>query len=135
MKLKIKATTPCVKYINATPDEQLEKMLEEVLEVSDAWKLFENEKNEENLVPLLMELLDVKACVNTAIAQLQLAVEDYNDGENEYEQKGMYKNATAVVTYKCLDDYISFKRCYKEAKRNVIAKNMVRGYYVLDERE
>lgn len=25
MKLKIKATTPCVKYINATPDEQLEK--------------------------------------------------------------------------------------------------------------
>lgn len=126
MKLKIKATTPCVKYIKATPDAQLEKMLEEVLEVSDAWKIFEEEKNEENLLPLLMELLDVKACVNTAIAQIEYAVKQSNDARANQCRSGS-------MLFQSIDKMVDFKQCQKKAKREVIKKNMARGYYVLSD--
>ena len=76
--MKIKATTPCYKFINATPDEQQDKLMEKVLEVSDAWKELQRDYNYENLKALLMELIDVKDCVNTAIAQLELYVEKEN---------------------------------------------------------
>lgn len=76
--MKIKATTPCYKFIDATPDEQQEKLLEEVLKVTNAWKVLNREYSYETLKSLLMELLDVKVCVNTAIAQLELYVEKEN---------------------------------------------------------
>ena len=40
MSMKIKATTPCYKFINASPEAQLEKIREELEEAAEAWATY-----------------------------------------------------------------------------------------------
>ena len=134
--MKIKATTPCYKFINATPDEQQDKLMEKVLEVSDAWKELQRDYNYENLKCLLMELLDVKACVNTAIAQLELSVEKEN-----LKQSALLAQISSAATMaeslqrmrEINSKQIIFECCLRDAKDAVVEKNMRRGYYLEDE--
>lgn len=108
MAIKIKATSPCMKFINATPDKQAAKLLEEVAEVCTAWANFEENKTRENLKKLFMELIDVKACVNTAIEQINRAAQ-------KAEADDM--------------NHLGYKALYHEAKECVVKKNLLRGYY------
>lgn len=129
--MKIKATTPCYKFINATPEEQIDKILEEVNEVDEAWAAFEYEKNKKNLQALLVELLDVKACVNTALAQIEefadkydkeiIKAQPHNISEDEY------------FTPNVVGKLLQFFSAYPAAKDAVIKKNMRRGYYLRPE--
>lgn len=133
--MKIKATTPCYKFIDATPDEQQEKLLEEVLEVTNAWKVLNREYSYETLKSLLMELLDVKACVNTAIAQLELYVEKEN-----LKQSTLLAQSAANATWaesvflirETNKKQIIFDCCLRDAKDAVVEKNLRRGYYLED---
>lgn len=100
---KIKATTPCYKFVKASPAEQLEKLHEELEEVAEAWKDYCENKNIRTLSHLLVELLDVKVCVNTAMAQLK-----HDDEVNLIN---------------------NYRYCLDEAKKYVVHKNMRRGYY------
>lgn len=72
-----------------------------------------------------MELTDVKACVNTAMAQIHKAVDVEND-------KRRAKNATGEGKYTALLDFRIVKYYAKEA---VIEKNLRRGYYIEDGEE
>lgn len=119
MSLKIKATTPCYKFINASPDEQLAKLREEVEEVAQAWKAYSEDKTAENLQQLLVELFDVKACVNTAMAQI------HRDNDNE-NRKRATENKTDHSKHILLLDFRHYKW---RAKEKVIDKNLRRGYY------
>lgn len=96
--MKIKATTACYKFRDATPEEQIAKIKEELAEVEAAYTGFKKEQTEDKLLALMTEIIDVKACCNTFVYQLT------ND------------NCEAFM--------ISIK-----AKREVINKNLARGYY------
>lgn len=136
--MKIKATTPCYKFIDATPDEQQEKLLEEVLKVTNAWKVLNREYSYETLKSLLMELLDVKACVNTAIAQLELYVEKEN-----LKQSALLAQISSTATMaeslqrmrEINSKQIIFECCLRDAKDAVVEKNMRRGYYLEDKEQ
>lgn len=119
MSLKIKATTPCYKFINASPDEQLAKLREEVEEVAQAWKAYFADKTAENLQQLLVELIDVKACVNTAMAQI------HRDNDNENRKRTAKNRADHSKHIPLLD----FRHYKWRAKGKVIDKNLRRGYY------
>ncbi len=131
MKIKIKATTPCYKFINATPEAQIDKIREEVEEVAAAWAEFKADKNQENLKNLLMELLDVKACVNTALVQIEQAAYKYDkeiikaQPHNMSEDEYFGKNGVGKL--------LQFFSAYPAAKDAVIKKNMRRGYYLKPE--
>ncbi len=133
--MKIKATTPCYKFIDATPDEQQDKLLEEVLEVTDAWKELQRDYNYENLKALLMELLDVKACVNTAIVQLDRYVMKENLKISEKIKQlpassDMFSDALKIRALN--ESQIIFNSCLRDAKDAVVEKNLRRGYYLED---
>lgn len=68
--MKIKATTPCYKFRDATPEEQIAKIKEELAEVEAAYTEFKKVPTEDKLLALMMEIIDVKACCNTLIYQL-----------------------------------------------------------------
>lgn len=122
--MKIKATTPCYKFINALPNEQMDKILEEILEVGEAWRLYVADKSDTNLLPLLMELLDVKAAINTAIEQIKHDVIKNNSSFI----LGVTKSGDPA-------NYIDFISSYKNAKQSVIKKNVERGYYIMPTEE
>ena len=69
--MKIKATTPCYKFIDAKPRAQIEKIKEELAEVEEAYELYRKCCTDEQYVALLMEIIDVQACCKTFIAQLE----------------------------------------------------------------
>lgn len=137
--MKIKATTPCYKFIDATSDEQQEKLLEEVLEVTNAWKVLNREYSYETLKSLLMELLDVKACVNTAIAQLELYVEkeNYERSLRLVEASNANDNIGDTLTKirQLNSEQIIFDCCLRDAKDAVVEKNLRRGYYLEDKEQ
>lgn len=68
--MKIKATTPCYKFRDATPEEQIAKIKEELAEVEATYTEFKKVPTEDKLLALMMEIIDVKACCNTLIYQL-----------------------------------------------------------------
>lgn len=68
--MKIKATTPCYKFRDATPEEQIAKIKEELAEVEAACTEYKEMPSDVKLLALLMEIIDVKACCNTLIYQL-----------------------------------------------------------------
>lgn len=136
--MKIKATTPCYKFIDATPDEQQEKLLEDVLEVTNAWKVLNREYSYETLKSLLMELIDVKACVNTAIAQLEF----YTEKENLKQSALLAQSAANATLAESLQrmreankKQIIFDCCLHDAKDAVVEKNLRRGYYLEDKEQ
>lgn len=96
--MKIKATTPCYKFGDATPEEQIAKIKEELAEVEIAYIEFKKVPTEDKLLALMMEIIDVKACCNTFVYQLRK------------------NHALAFLAY-------------AQAKREVINKNLTRGYY------
>lgn len=100
--MKIKATTPCYKFRDATPEEQIAKIKEELAEVEAACTEFKEMPADITLLALLMEIIDVKACCNTLIYQLTI-------------------------------DNLGAFTIYAEAKEEVIAKNLARGYYFTPE--
>ena len=69
--MKIKATTPCYKFRDATPEEQIAKIKEELAEVEAAYTEFKKVLAEDKLLALMMEIIDVKACCNTFVYQLR----------------------------------------------------------------
>lgn len=129
--MKIKATTPCYKFINATPEEQIDKILEEVNEVDEAWAAFEYEKNKKNLQALLVELLDVKACVNTALAQIEEFADKYDKKIINAQPHNMSEDE--YFTPNVVGKLLQFFSAYPAAKDAVIKKNMRRGYYLRPE--
>ena len=68
--MKIKATTPCYKFRDVIPEEQIAKIKEELSEVEAAYTEFKKMPTERALLALLIEVIDVKACCNTLIYQL-----------------------------------------------------------------
>jgi hypothetical protein len=100
--MKIKATTPCYKFRDATPEEQIAKIKEELAEVEAAYTEFKKVPTEDKLLALMTEIIDVKACCNTFVYQLRK------------------KHALAFLAY-------------AKAKREVINKNLARGYYFTPE--
>lgn len=68
--MKIKATTPCYKFRDATLEEQIAKIKEELAEVEAACTEYKKMPSDVKLLDLLMEIIDVKACCNTLIYQL-----------------------------------------------------------------
>ena len=68
--MKIKATTPCYRFRDATPEEQIKKLKEELAEVEAAYAEFNEMPTEEKLLALMMEIIDVKACCSTFLYQL-----------------------------------------------------------------
>lgn len=119
MSLKIKATTPCYKFINASPEQQLAKIREEVEEVAQAWTAYSADKTEENLKKLFVELLDVKACVNTAMKQVEQSV--LKENVMRKKRNGDRKEGDKFIPY------ISNYGAKWRAKEEVIEKNMRRG--------
>lgn len=107
------------------PGSAAEKIREEVEKVAKAWATYSGDKTRANLLLLLMKLTDVKACVNTAMAQIHKAVDVEND-------KRRAKNATGEGKYTALIDFRIVKYYAKEA---VIEKNLRRGYYTEDGEE
>ena len=108
IELNIKATSPCIKFCKASLRDQVEKIKEEVLEVEEALEAFYTdgsvEEREEKVIPLLMEMYDVIACVNTMHKQLEVQYPSY---------------------------FSEAKRILAEA--SVLNKNMARGYYAAEE--
>lgn len=111
IEVKVKATSPCAKFLKANLRDQLQKIKEEVNEVEEALEGFLgcNDKKDYALKEaqaeiLLMEMYDVTACVNTLHAQLK------------YRFPGYFNEAKNAV-----------------AEAGVIQKNMARGYYALEE--
>ena len=108
IEVKIKATSPCAKFYNANPRDQLQKIKEEVLEVEEAYEAFYNanhkdctfERREEAAINLVMEMYDVVACVNTLYSQLK------------FKFPSTFDKKTEVA-----------------AELSVVNKNMARGYY------
>lgn len=108
IEVKIKATSPCAKFYNANPRDQLQKIKEEVLEVEVAYEDFYDanhkdctlEAREEAAINLVMEMYDVVACVNTLYSQLKCHYPSYFDKKTEVA-----------------------------AELSVVNKNMARGYY------
>ena len=105
MELRIQATSPCPKFLNANLRDQVQKIKSEVLEVEEAleeflkWRELDVEPTKDS-VKLLMEMYDVVVCVNTLNMQLK---HHYPD---------------------CFSTQIR-----EEAEEAVITKNMARGYY------
>jgi len=97
--MEIKATTPCYKFRDVKPEEQIAKLKEELAEVEEAYQRLKQNPNEyQKLVDLHMEIIDLKACCNTFVYQLRK------------------NHALAFLAY-------------AKAKREVINKNFARGYY------
>lgn len=69
--MKIKATTPCYKFRDATPEEQIKKLKEELAEVEAVYAEFKEMPTESRMCDLMMEIIDVKACCNTFVYQLR----------------------------------------------------------------
>lgn len=106
--MKIKATTPCYKFRDATPEEQIAKLKEELAEVEEAYQSLKQDPREyQKLVDLHMEIIDLMACCNTFIHQLR------------YRYRGVSMQHEFDAP--------------SEAARRVIAKNMTRGYYLSPE--
>ncbi len=129
--MKIKATSPCYKFINATPEAQIDKIREEVEEVAEAWAAFENDKNKKNLQALLVELLDVKACVNTALAQIEQTAYKYDAEIVKAQPQNMSEDE--YFSPNGVGKLLQFFATCPSAKRAVIVKNMRRGYYLKPE--
>ena len=129
MSLKFKATTPCYKFINASPQEQLAKLREEVEEVAQAWSAYSADKTAENLQQLLVELLDVKACVNTAMAQIELDNEKENTKRGAMNLAEARKQMANPATERKYFPLLDFRYHKSRAKSKVIDKNLRRGYY------
>lgn len=68
--MKIKATTPCYRFRDATPEEQIKKLKEELAEVEAAYAEFKEMPTESRMCDLMMEVIDVKACCSTFVYQL-----------------------------------------------------------------
>lgn len=101
--MEIKATTPCYKFRDVKPEEQIAKLKEELAEVEEAYQRLKQNPNEyQKLVDLHMEIIDLKACCNTFVYQLRK------------------NHALAFLAY-------------AKAKREVINKNLARGYYFTPE--
>lgn len=129
MSLKIKATTPCYKFINASPDEQLAKLREEVEEVAQAWKAYSEDKTAENLQQLLVELFDIKACVNTAMVQIHKDTEIENTKRGTMNIAEARKQMSDPTTERKYFSLLDFNYYTSRAKEKVIDKNLRRGYY------
>lgn len=70
--MEIKATTPCYKFRDVKPEEQIAKLKEELAEVEEAYQRLKQNPNEyQKLVDLHMEIIDLKACCNTFVFQLR----------------------------------------------------------------
>lgn len=105
--MKIKATTPCYKFIDASAVEQIAKLREELGEIEEAYQALEGDPmNYKKLVDLYMEIIDLKACCNTFMAQLRACYKDVS-------------TAHAMA--------------HKDAAHQVVIKNMTRGYYLSPE--
>ena len=103
-----KATTPCYKFRDVKPEEQIAKLKEELAEVEEAYQRLKQNPNEyQKLVDLHMEIIDLKACCNTFVFQLR------------YRYRGVSMSHEFDAP--------------QEAIRRVIAKNMTRGYYLFPE--
>lgn len=105
MEIKLSATSPCPKFLNANLRDQVQKIKSEVLEVEEALEEFLNWQElgiepTKASVKLLMEMFDVVACVNTLNMQLK---------------------------YHYPDCFSPQRR--EEAEEAVITKNIARGYY------
>lgn len=108
MELRLQATSPCPKFLNANLRDQIQKIKEEVLEVEVAYEEFYDanhkdctlEAREEAAINLVMEMCDVVACVNTLNMQLK------------------YHHSNCFST-----------QIREKAEKAVITKNMIRGYY------
>lgn len=105
IEVKIKATSPCAKFLDCSPREQIQKIKEEVLEVEEAIEAFLKdgqtiEQKEEAAIAVFAEMYDVVACVNTLHKQLA-------------HRHPMYFN----------------KVTRDVAETVVVNKNMARGYY------
>lgn len=57
--MKIKATTPCYKFRDATLEEQIAKLKEEFAEVEAACTEFKEMPSDVKLLALLMEIIDL----------------------------------------------------------------------------
>ena len=105
MERKIRATSPCAKFVVCSPRDQIQKIKEEVIEVEEALELLldpiiTGEEKEKAALDTVVEMFDVIACVNTLHEQLRVCYpEFFRDGAR-----------MAAETY-------------------VIHKNMARGYY------
>lgn len=65
--MKIKATTPCYKFRDVKPEEQIAKLKEELAEVEEAYQRLKQNPNEyQKLVDLHMEIIDL--CFSTALS-------------------------------------------------------------------
>lgn len=90
IEVKIKATSPCAKFLNCSPRDQIQKIKEEVLEVEVAYEEFYDanhkdstlEAREEAAINLVMEMYDVMACVNTLYSQLKCHHPSHFDKKN-----------------------------------------------------
>lgn len=111
----LKADTPRYKFINADPEAQKNKLLEEVREVIEAWENYEADKNNDTLQALLVELIDVKVVVNTAMMQLKKDADEFS---------ALYR--TGFFPYA---SYVPYFECLAKAKKEVVQKNLRRGYY------
>lgn len=100
--MKIKATTPCYRFRNVSPEEQIEKIKEEVAEIEAAYAEYEEYETESDLKQLMMEIIDVQVCCSTFLHQL-------------------VKN--------CNLPHCNAHWVKRWAKRRVVEKNMRRGYY------
>ncbi len=89
--MKIKASSPCRKFRDATPEEQIAKLFEELSEIEEALNDYRQHKVD-SLELLLMEIIDLKACCNTFIYQLV--------GEHRPYRQGILKAAKEKVIVK-----------------------------------
>ena len=105
LERKIRATSPCAKFLDCSPRDQIQKIKEEVIEVEEALELLldpiiTGEEKEKAALDTVVEMFDVIACVNTLYEQLKLCYP-------EYFTEGAKMAAEAYV----------------------IEKNLARGYY------
>lgn len=133
MSLKLKASTPCYKFIYATPEQQLEKIREEVEEAAQAWAIYSKDKTGENLQQLLVELLDVKACVNTAMAQIHKDNDHENEKRHALNQTEAHKQS--IDGKRKFVRLLDFRWHKFRAKERVVDKNLRRGYYNMPVKE
>lgn len=106
--MEIKASSACDLFRDATPEEQIAKLKEELAEVEEAYNILAKDPHEyRKLVDLYMEIIDLQACCNTFMLQL-------------------------AYRYRGVSMQLEFD-APSEAARRVVAKNMTRGYYLTPE--
>lgn len=93
--MEIRATTPCYRFRDAKPEEQIAKFKEELAEVEEAYAKFKKTPTKTNLLALLVEIIDIEACAETFIYQLakhHSKVELLTtDASNKVIAKNMYR--------------------------------------------